>query len=521
MPPISDSGADLAREYLRVSQDRSGRLQSPAEQHADNQRAAQSNRWRLGEPYAETEAVSASRYASKTRAAFDRLCADIDSGMFGARVLILWESSRGSRKVGEWVDLIESCESAGVLVHVTTHGRTYDPANARDRRSLLEDAVDYEYESGKTSARLRRAFAAASEEGRPGGRVPYGYERLYDPLTRRLVKQQPHPDEAPVIAELYERLRAGHSLKAIARDFAGRGIVTRGSKRHPPQPFAAQYLRNLALRPCYAGLRVHQPVGGPRRPGATTGAVEAIWPPLTDRETWHAVHAMLTDPARRTSRPGRARHLLSLIARCDECGELLRAYYRRHGQRHDQGDEVRDYSCRGRGCVRISADALDEYATATMLEYLARPDVFEQLRAGSADPAALTAVRGQLEAALTELRDWRDRARRLEITAASFAAVEPAIVARIDQLEEQERQLITPPELAGLVKPRASVAAWWAETPLPARRQVARLLCSPGILGTLKVGPSPRRGPTPQVSASERVTWDRRQSPGRWRQSSE
>lgn len=506
MTPARTTAPDLAREYLRVSQDRSGRLQSPAEQHADNERAAGSNGWMLGDPYAEIGAVSASRYSVKARAAFDDLRADLDAGTFGARVLILWESSRGSRKVGEWVDLIESCEAAGVLVHVTTHARTYDPGNARDRRSLLEDAVDSEYESGKTSARLRRAFATAAAEGRPGGRVPYGYERLYDPLTRRLVKQQPHPDEAPVVAELYDRLRAGHSLRAIARDFAERRVVTRGSKSYPPRPFTAQYLRELALRPCYGGLRMHQPVTGPRRSAAIDGAVAAMWPALTDPETWHAVHAMLADPARRTSRPGRAVHLLSLIGECGECGELLRAAYRRHGRRHDQGDEVREYACLGRGCVRVSADGLDEYATAAMLAYLARPDVFAQLREGSADPSPLAAVRADLAAARDELADWRNGAAAGRVTLASFAAVEPGILARISGLQRRERELVTPPELAALVTPDADVASQWKSMPVAARRQVARLLCSPGVLGTLRVSPSPRR----RCPVSERVRWDRR-----------
>ncbi len=374
---------------------------------------------------------------------------------------------------------------------------------------MLEDAVDSEYESGKASKRLRRAFAAAAAEGRPGGRVPYGYERIYNPVTRRLEQQRPHPDEAPVVAELYSRLRAGHSLREIARDFAGRGIVTRGNNGLPPRPFSPQYLRNLALRPCYSGLRVHQPVSALRRQGATDGAVEAIWPPLTDPETWHAVHALLTDPARRTSRPGRARHLLSLIGRCGECGELLRVSYRPR----DQGGEVREYACRGRGCVRINAGDLDEFASAVMLAYLARPDVFSQLRAGSADPAALATVRAELAAARDELAEWRSAAAAGRVSLASFAAVEPGVLARVGGLERREQELATPPELTSLITPGADVAARWESTPVAAQRQVTRLLCSPGVLGTLKVSSSPR--PNRPAPVSERVTWERDQVPDR------
>jgi DNA invertase Pin-like site-specific DNA recombinase len=87
---------------------------------------------------------------------------------------VRWEASRGSRRLSEWARFIELCEVADVRIHVTTHGRTYDPANARDRRTLQEDGTDSEYESAKTSARARRSTAAAAAKGQPHGRVPYG-----------------------------------------------------------------------------------------------------------------------------------------------------------------------------------------------------------------------------------------------------------------------------------------------------------------------------------------------------------
>ena len=79
-----------AREYLRVSMDRSGRERSNDEQHADNQREAEANGWALGEHYADVG--SASRYATKARGNFETLVADLAADRFGAEVLILWES---------------------------------------------------------------------------------------------------------------------------------------------------------------------------------------------------------------------------------------------------------------------------------------------------------------------------------------------------------------------------------------------------------------------------------------------
>src|SRR6266567_9558500 len=93
------------REYLRVSQDRSGRARSVEEQHDDNMAAGQAHGFTInGEAYADVS-LSASRYATKVRGEFRELLADLEHGRFGADVLVLWESSRGSRKVGEWVTL--------------------------------------------------------------------------------------------------------------------------------------------------------------------------------------------------------------------------------------------------------------------------------------------------------------------------------------------------------------------------------------------------------------------------------
>jgi hypothetical protein len=56
----SPTTSTTAREYLRISVDKSGRERSPEEQHADNERAAAEHGWALGDPYRDVR--SASRY---------------------------------------------------------------------------------------------------------------------------------------------------------------------------------------------------------------------------------------------------------------------------------------------------------------------------------------------------------------------------------------------------------------------------------------------------------------------------
>ena len=480
-----------AREYLRVSQDRSGRARSVEEQHQDNERAGQVHGFSLnGSAYSDVS-LSASRYATKIRGDFARLLADLEAGRFGADVLVLWESSRGSRRVGEWATLVDDLEDAGVLVHVTTHGRTYDCANARYRRTLLEDAVDAAFQSDKASAAILRAAAATAARGEPHGRIPYGYRRRYHPVTRKLIGQEPEPAEAAVVVELFARLRQGHSLRAIERDFAARDIRTRTGKR-----FDAKHLRTIALRPAYGGLRVHEAGKQGRYQGSLDGAVKASWPALVDAETFHAVRALLQDPQRRTSRPGRGRHLLSLIAVCDVCGGPLTATYRYKGSR--------EYVCREGGHVLIAADWLDGYAEQVMCAYLGRRDVIERLRATPEDGGDLAAARG-------ELGDWRKAAREGKVSAGSFTVIEPGLLTRIGALEVREAELSTPTALT-VIPPGEDVARRWQAAPMSARRQVARLLCSPPVLGQLRLARSPRPGH--RADPADRAVWQRDTEPG-------
>jgi DNA invertase Pin-like site-specific DNA recombinase len=475
-----------------VSQDRGGRARSVEEQHDDNARAGEAHGFSInGESYSDVS-PSASRFATKVRGDFARLLADLEAGRFGADIVVLWESSRGSRRVGEWATLLDLLEDVGVLVFVTTHARLYDPANWRDRKSLLEDAVDNEADSAKKSDAIVRAAKASAERGEPHGRIPYGYTRTYDSTTRRLVSQDPEPAEAAVVRELFHRLRNGHSLKSIARDFEARGVRTRAGA-----VFTPQNLRDLALRPVFAGLRLHRPGShNGRYRGGLDGAVEATWPAVVDQETFFAVRNALLDPARRTSRPGRGVHLLSLIACCDVCGAGLTVSLSRG----------RQYQCRAKTCVRIGADDLDRLAERAILAYLARDDVIAGLRTVPDETGELAQVRGELEGARADLAKWRDLARQRKVSAESFAEIEPGIAGQITALQTREAELSVPPALS-VIAPGKDVARRWETADMPARRQVARLLLSPAYLGELRVTRTPKPGQP--VDVADRVVWGR------------
>ena len=199
----------------------------------------------------------------------------------------------GQREQAEWATFLNLLRDNDVALHVTSHRRLYDLNKPRDRRTLDEDGVDSAYESAKTSMRIKRHTAANAAKGRPHGRVPFGYRRIYDPNTGRLMSQVPKEGEAEIVRELFERLAQRHSLRSIERDFAARGIVNDSARstcecsrptRHMPDcgcttPAAAR-----------AGI-----------PSGTATVTDGQWEPLVDRRRFYIVQKFLTAPNRRTN----------------------------------------------------------------------------------------------------------------------------------------------------------------------------------------------------------------------------
>ena len=104
---------------------------------------------------------TASRFATRDRPGYQRLLADITAGKLD--VVVLWEASRGDRKLATWAQFLDACCEQGTGIYITSHGRLYDMANGRDWRNLVEDGVDSGYESGEDvdpdPARRRREDA--------------------------------------------------------------------------------------------------------------------------------------------------------------------------------------------------------------------------------------------------------------------------------------------------------------------------------------------------------------------------
>ncbi|MFC3982294.1 recombinase family protein [Streptosporangium jomthongense] len=437
---------------------------SVEEQDALNLRAAQSNHWDLPPTrmYRDND-LSASRYSTKERPDWLALEKELNSGQLD--VLLIWETSRAWRKLSEWVLLVDTCRDNKVLIHVTSHGRTYDPTQRRDRKTLIEEGVDSEDETEKTSERVKRAMEANRQQGRPHSRPPYGYAIEVDPTNHRAKIRVPVPELAPIVHEIIRRVARSEPVSAIAKDLNLRGIdspsVAQGLKPHPRSQGKPQWspamVRKICTNEAYIGKR---------------GLVDATWPPIVEDEGfeelfWKA-NNLIKDPERKTTKPGRAKYLLAFLGRCGVCNEYLTRMGGREGP-----DRYKCYAATG--CVTIRMDWVDAAIGEAICNRLAKGDVLEQLT--TRDNKDLYAELEELRADHQTALDLRSR-KKLSLLALSQE--EERILPRIEEIEKALRPVTLPQCIEDLTKDAQGnlqiIRTRWNRLDIPAKKDVVRTL---------------------------------------------
>lgn len=475
-----DTASPEAAVYNRVSDDKEGRSTSTDQQNAENAAACREQGWPIAATYTEPESASASRYARKAREEWERLSGDLKAGKFG--VVVVWEASRSSRRMAPFVELLDTCRELGVLIHVTSHDRTYNPANWRDRKALLEDGIDAEAESEKTSARVGRASRARAAAGLPNGRLLYGYRREYDyddAGKRHFRCQVVREDEAAIVREVFRRFAAGESMYAICIDFEKRGV---------PVAYRRDPAKRVGGVPAWDIVRLRQMITNPGYIGKRTSRGEvigdAVWPPISDaddfEETFWACQRRLDDVSRRTHAGDvHDKWLLSGVARCGTCDAYLRCVPS-HSKRLI-------YQCKGRGgdpakgryCTSIIAAPFEAFVIETVIERLSRPDAIELFTADKSQGA--TTARSALLAKKSELEELHTMVERGTLTLAALGRHEPRLAAEIATLEEQARSRVAPVvrDVAG-----PDAAARWERLSLAQKKELLLNVASIRLLKT-------------------------------------
>jgi DNA invertase Pin-like site-specific DNA recombinase len=445
--------------YTRVSSDPRGVGRSVEEQEADCRAIAERESWPVVRVFVDNDR-GASRYSNGDRPEYRKLVDYLAGDV--ADVLVTWEASRAQRDLEAYVRLRDLCRARGVLWSYS--GRTYDLSRTDDAFTTGLDALLAEREASVTRDRVLRAVRANAAEGRPHGKLLFGYAREYDERTGQLVRQVVREDQAAIVREAARRVLAGETPYAVAQDLNTRKI---------PAPRGGQWdltqVKRLLTNPAYISKRVHR--------GKVVADVVANWPPILDETTFYALTAKLTDPARRTQRDSAVRHLLSGIAVCGVCGSRVRVQKNRG---------YRSYMCVSGFHVSRREDWVDELVENVAVARLARPDILDLL-ADDEHGEEIQAARAEVAEKRARLESFYDAAAAGELTPAALSRIEARLLPEIESARARAHHVAIPTTaLREIARPDA--ARVWRDLPLTTKREVISVLMTVRIMPTKRGG---------------------------------
>lgn len=404
--------------------------------------------------------ISASK--GKRRPAFERLVEMLANKEAGA--VLTYHCDRLYRRGADLERLVKVVESSGAQVHTVAAGDVdLSTASGRMVARMLGAASQHEVE--RLGERMRLKSAELAAKGRaPGGRPPFGYswEWAQESTGEMRRRYAINLDEAAALQVMARRVLEGSSLLALSRELDAAGVSTREGR-----PWHHSTVRASLVNPAVAGLRVH------RREIAGPGEWEAI----LDRATWEEIRAVLSDPARKRTRPPR-RYLLSGLV-VNPSGDRMVG---RNDRAPGGAMTRRTYATRWPAAPSLSvgADDLEDMVVETVLLRLDG----ESVPVPSVSPPTSGQVE-PLEAEMVELAAMRGSG---VLSLVEWLAARQPLLDRIEAARAAAGATTRPRAAAHLLsKPGAARRAWPALGIIDRRGVVA------AVVGQVVVGPADRR----------------------------
>ncbi len=464
--------------YARLSVDRDGTKVGIDTQLEDSRKLAHDRGWTIVAEYVDRNLTAADKLVKRPE--YDRLVADFQMGRFSN--LVCWDLDRLTRQPRQLEDWIDAAEDRGLRI-VTANGEA-DLGTDGGRMYARIKAAVAKGETERASARQKRNKQSRRENGQwHGGTPPYGYRAE----AGRLV---PDPAEVARIHEVARRmLDDRETMHSIVTDWNNRGIQTR----------RGNHWRQANLR----SIMLNRSMLGETMPGVVG------WEPIIDQRTFDRMHALLTDPARKsTHSPGVKGGKYTMgggLTVCGACGKPLITHGKRsanlttttlaclarvHGpsDKHPRVLRTRGgkESWEDTGRVSIVHDALEEVVWESLIGKLKETSRFIQ-RMSEQDPE----TDDRLDALEQERRDLRARKERAEemrldgdLSRERFRETVDKIDARLDALGAEYDSLLRLPISMSDFDPEKGID-WrsWA----PGRRRAALK----GFIKRVEVGPYP------------------------------
>ncbi len=455
--------------YARISEDKEGREVGVEAQVRDCTALAEGLGWRLNPdaPHVLVDNdLSASRYATKRRPAFDDLIAGVSSGEYDG--VLFYSNSRLTRRPREYETIIDLVESTGVKLASVASGSvdlTTADGQMIGRILAAQDAA----EAGRISERVSRRFQHRREvEGRPSPiRRAFGFAAGGETVNA---------EEADAIRLGAKLILDGASLREVGRVWAARGI-----KPLAAESWNAITVKRAITRPRVAGLIEHK--------GKILG--EGQFEAILDRATWERVCAAVADRSSmaRARYKGRE-HLLGGLLYCGLCGHRVRV----NALRDDRGElrpdsyVVCDKST-GHGCGRVKRNLLhlEAYVFAVVDARLASVQPLDPAEGTTAEAQEYGRLAAERDAAEARIAALRDQYTNGDVESVDFVPMLRALRNKIAALDAQLRDF----EVTGTALTAEDVQAAWRSGSFDDRREILELVIAQVTLHPIgKVGPA-------------------------------
>jgi DNA invertase Pin-like site-specific DNA recombinase len=429
--------------YARVSDSKGGKKCSVPQQLEVGRDVIATNGWTPGPEI--TDDTSASRFAAKDRPGYKRLLTVLQPG----DVLVIWEQSRTSRRLKEWVELRDLCVERGVLL--CSGGELLDLTDTNARLSTGIKAVVNEHESDQLSDRIKRDIRKRALSGNPHAKLGFGYQKVYEPDGTWTWQEDPIAADA--IRWAVDHILAGGRLRAVQREWTARG-VPRAQKEGS---WTITTIRQVLIRPKIAGLRT------------LYGEVvsKGTWPAIITEDQHQQLVARIEGNKLAEPRGKHPEHLLTNIMVCGVCGEPVCWQNRGRGGR---------YVCRTNGCLTRRADDSDKYVTDRVREIIAgwKADtvLFDIDEDVPPPDAGLVLIETELNALKKRLEEYRTYAKQGKLSVASLVDAEAELLPQIADLETQRKAALISPLLDVLARDALLI---WGDMELVDKRALLRL----------------------------------------------
>jgi site-specific DNA recombinase len=383
-----------------------------------------------------------------------------------ASAVLAEDLDRALRDPRDLEDLLDACAQTAASARSLTGSLTLTNGGNDGEIFMARVMVAQAHKSSSdTSRRVRDAKARYFGQTYQGGLRPFGYAHVADTEKYHRTLMVVPDEKDMILRAVADILDRDISLAAITRDWRARGAVTVTGK-----PWTSQKLRCALLKPAVAGLAVY---GGELK--------VAPWPHILERDTWEKLKAKLEDPVRCNTTGNEPKHLLSMIALCGICHDVLYST----GAKHRGG---LGYGCRNNGWhLRRNGKHLDECVEAAVLAWLelhGKTALKPPPRRAGVNAPALRAEAGRLRTAK------REQMRMHSAGTIDNDDLAEGLREIRDRLAVIDAQLAVSDQPDPLAEFRdAPALAVWGSLTLPRKRAIVRLLVD------VTVYPTARRGP--------------------------